>query len=180
MNNLNNLSKRKHLEYLLFLGFCAVFIFITKALLRLHLNIPGHSLFFLIFFLMLSKRCVPLSYSASICAILAGLLAVIFGMGKGGPLIMLKFVMPAMMIDFLSYMMPSFDQKYVTCMFVAALAASTKFISSIIVDFLLGMDIQIMMYHSLIKSCGAVFFGILGGLMIPPVTSRLKAYGIID
>jgi hypothetical protein len=179
MNSPSSLSKRKKLEYLLFLGFCAVFIFITKALLRLHLNIPGHSMFFMIFFLMLANRCVPLKYSATICAILSGLLAIMFGMGKGGPLLILKFIMPAMIIDFFSYLMPSYDQKYWTCMFVAALASSTKFISSFIVDYLLGMDAQLIVYHCLIKSGGAISFGALGSLMVPMVISRLKAYDII-
>jgi hypothetical protein len=179
MKDINSLSKRKKLEYLLFLGFCAVFIFITKALLRLHLNIPGHSMFFMIFFLMLSNRCVPLRYSATICAILSGSLAIMFGMGKGGPLLILKFIMPAMTIDFFSYLIPTFDQKYWTCILVAALASSTKFISSFIVDYLLGMDAQLIVYHCLIKSGGAIFFGVLGSLMIPMVITRLKAYDII-
>jgi len=174
----NKKNKRK-LEYLLFLGFCAVFIFITKALLRLHLNIPGHSMLFLIFFLMLSSRCVPFFFSATICSILAGSMAIMFGMGKGGPLILLKFIMPAFVIDIMSYLIPNFDQKIKTCILISTVASSTKFISTYIVDYLIGMDQEILLYHAFIKSIGAIFFGILGSLMIPVVISRLKAYDIL-
>ena len=54
------------IQDVLFLGFCATFIVITRAALRLHLNVPGHAMFFTMFLLILSQACVPRLGAATI------------------------------------------------------------------------------------------------------------------
>ncbi len=60
--------KRFVLRDAIFLGFCAIFIVITRAGLRLHFNIPGHAMFFMCFFLLLAAGCVPKMWAATMPA----------------------------------------------------------------------------------------------------------------
>src|SRR5208283_5567682 len=84
--------KRFSLKDAIFLGFCATFIVITRAGLRLHFNIPGHAMFFMCFFLLLAAGCVPKMWAATVTGLVAGIVAVLLGMGQGGPLMLLRFI----------------------------------------------------------------------------------------
>ena len=53
------LWRRFTLREALLLGFCATFIILTRAGLRLHLHLPGHVMFFTMFFFLLARGCVP-------------------------------------------------------------------------------------------------------------------------
>ncbi len=164
----------------LFLGFCAVFIVFTKAALRLNLNISGHSMFFTAFFLILSRGCVQWKFSASITGLLAGLMSIILGLGKGGPLLLIKFIMPSMVIDLCAFFIPFMFSSIVLCIIVGALASATKFFSTYLIDLLMGMDKDILFFHALTKSGLNIVFGVCGSLMVPPVIKKLKAFGAIQ
>jgi hypothetical protein len=164
----------------IFLGFCAMFIVLTKAALRLHLNISGHSMFFLIFFLMLARGCVKYRLAALFTGLLAGLTAMAFGMGKGGPLMLLKFLFPAAAIDLGAFLYPALFVSTPSTLLLAFAACASRFVSDYAVDYLVGMDKAIMLQHALIKSAGGITFGMAGGLFIPPVIRKLKTRGIID
>ena len=167
------------LKEALFLGFCAVFILFTRAALRLHLGIPGHAMFFTVFFLLLARGCVPYRFSASFVGLLSGVMAVVLGLGRGGPLIMIKFVLPAVVVDVGVLLIPGVFGSFLLCALLAAAAASTKAIDTILVDYLVGMDKTIILQHALLKSLGGVVFGVAGSLLIPPVIRKLRAYGAI-
>ena len=78
--------KRFVLRDAIFLGFCAIFIVITRAGLRLHFNIPGHAMFFMCFFLLLAAGCVPKMWAATVTGLVAGIVAVLGGWGREGRL----------------------------------------------------------------------------------------------
>ena len=163
----------------LFLGFCAVFLLSTRAILRLHLKVPGHSMFFTLFFLLIARGCVQHRLAASFCAMLAGIMAVILGMGKGGPLILIKFILPGLIVDLMAGILPGLFQSVALCMLTAALAAATRFFSSYLIDSLAGMQSDIVLQHALIKSVGNILFGMAGGMAVPAVIRKLKAYGAL-
>lgn len=171
---------RLSLKESLFLGFCAVFILIFRASFRLNLNIPGHAMLFTIFFLMLARACVSYRLSATWTGMIAGVMAMILGMGKGGPLIISKFLLPALVIDLGAFLAPHWHQSYALCLLLAAGAASTRFFSICLVDFLVGMDRVIMIQHALIKSSFGLLFGMAGSLLIPPVVKKLEAFGVLE
>jgi hypothetical protein len=64
-NNVKFLWNRFSMREALLLGFCATFIVLTKATLRMKLGISGHSMFFLIFFLLLARGIVPKTGAAT-------------------------------------------------------------------------------------------------------------------
>lgn len=167
------------LKEALFLGFCAVFILFTRAALRLHLGVSGHAMFFSLFFLMLARACVPYRLSATFAGLLSGAMAVVFGLGKGGPLIVLKFLFPALVVDLGALLLPGLFNSYLLCGVVAAFAAATKFLDTYILDSLVGMDETIVLQHAVLKALGGVAFGVAGSMLIPPVVRRLRAYGVI-
>jgi hypothetical protein len=171
----NELSLKKAM----FLGFCAVFIVFTKVALRLHLNISGHSMFFTAFFLLLARGCVNWRFSATVTGLFSGVMAIILGLGKGGPFMLIKFVLPAAVVDISCLFFPLMFENFLLCAIVAALAGMTKFFSTYLVDYLIGMDKDLIIQHALVKSAFNIFFSICGGLLIPPVIKRLKAFGAI-
>jgi len=172
-------EKKMPLKEALFLGFCAVLILFTRAALRLHLHISGHSMFFTLFFLLLARGCVTYRYSATFVGLLSGLMAMIFGLGKGGLLIPLKFIFPAVVIDMAALFAPGLFQSYLLCGITAAAAAATKFINTYILDSLVGMERTVVIQHALLESLAGILFGVAGSLLVPSVIRRLKAYGVI-
>jgi hypothetical protein len=167
------------LQDALYLGFCATFIVITRAGLRLHLKIPGHSMFFTMFFLMLGRACVPKKGAATLIGLIAGILGTLLGMGKGGPLNILKFVLPGFVVDMAFVLYPLIPTSYVACIIAGAAASSTRFFPSVLIDSLVGMDKTIVVQHALIGAGMGMIFGGLGSAMVPPIIRRLKAHGLI-
>lgn len=167
------------LQQSLFLGFCAVFIVLTRVGLRLHLGISGHAMLFTIFFLMLARACVSHRLAASYTGVLAGVIAMALGIGQGGPLILTKFLFPALVIDGACALRPRLLHGYAGCATLAVAAAATKFLSIALTDWLVGMDTTVLAQHAALKSAAAVVFGLLGGLLVPPVVRGLKARGVI-
>jgi hypothetical protein len=171
--------KKLTLQEALSLAFCACFIVITRAVFRLHLNIPGHAMFFTMFFLILGKGCVPKIGAATLMGLLAGLLSTLLGMGKGGPLIMLKFLFPALVVDLAGLFSHGMAGSYVACAVVGALGAASRFLSIIVVEWVIGVDWEIILQHALISSACGIVFGVLGSLMVPPIVRKLTAHGLI-
>ena len=173
------MDRRIPLKEALFLGFCAVLILFTRAALRLHLQISGHSMFFTLFFLMLARGCVSYRLAATFTGLLSGLMAMVFGLGKGGLLIPLKFVFPALVVDLAALLAPGLFSSYVLCALTAVAASSTKFANTVLVDWLVGMDRTVLVQRGLLEAGAAILFGVPASLLIPSVIRRLRAYGVI-
>ena len=172
--------KKFTLQEALILAFCACFIVITRAVFRLHLNIPGHAMFFTMFFLILGRGCVPRFGAATLVGIVAGLLCTLLGMGKGGPLIMLRFLIPGLIVDLAGLFSPGLAKSYVASAIVGALGAASRFLTIVLVEWILGMDWDLILQHALISSSIGVVFGVLGSLMVPPIIRKLSAHGLIS
>jgi len=172
-------QNRPELKDSLFLGFCAVFIIVTRVALRLHLKIPGHAMFFTLFFLFLAKGCVRYRFAATYTGLISGLIAVVLGLGKGGPLILIKFILPAIVIDVSAMLLPGLFGSFILCAVVGALASSTMFLNTYLIDSLAGMNSAVVFAHALIKAGSSMVFGVAASLFIPLVIRKLKAFGVI-
>jgi hypothetical protein len=170
---------RLSLKESLFLGFCAALLVITKAAFRWHLGISGHAMLFTAFFLLLARGCVPSRGAASLTGLLAGIAAALLGMGKGGPLVISKFLLPALAVDLGALLLPWLWGSLLLCALVGALAGATKFFGTAGLDLLVGMDPALVWRHSLLEAAAAMLFGAVGALGVPPVLRRLRAYGVI-
>ncbi len=172
--------KRLALKESLFLGFCAVFILLTRVIFRLHLSISGHVMFFTVLFLMIARGSVAYSFAATFTALLAGVGAMVLGIGQGGPFLLLKFVLPGLAIDIGALVFTGMFQSYAMCALVGAVASSTKAIGTYIIDTLLGVDKTIIFQHAVLETSAAVLFGVAGSLFVPHIIKRLKSYGVIQ
>lgn len=171
---------RFRLREALFLSFCATFIVIAKAILRLHLHVTGHSMLFTMFFLILARGAVPRKGAATFVGLIAGLLSLILGMGaKSGPLVVLKFLLPGLVIDIAAALYPMLAHRYIACVIAAAAAAGSRVIILAMVDWLVGMDLELVLQHIVLSSIMNIAFGAIGGAMVPPVVRRLAANGLI-
>jgi hypothetical protein len=168
------------LQESLFLGFCSLLVLATKLMLRLHLKIPGHAMFFLVLCLLLAALCVRKPWSATITAVLAGCFGMALGVGKVGPLFVLGFVLPALVIDLAVPLLRKFPRQYMLFGLVGALAASTKFFITLSTDWLVGMDMEVLLLGAAIKTGGGVLFGGLGALPVPVIVRKLEARGLIS
>ncbi len=168
------------LKETLFLGFCAVSIIVSKMAFRWHLGITGHAMFFTVFFLLIASGIVRNRFSASMTGIMVGSMAFAMGMGRSGPLLVIRYLLPGMVIDVFGMVFKEVSFRYRLCFFAGIFAASTTFIITGIVDWLMGMDRVVLVQHAFINSIGNMVFGGLGSLFVPPVMRNLKAHGVID
>ena len=163
----------------LLVGFCALFLLVTKMALRLNLGIPGHAMFFTIFFLILPRAVTGRKLAATATGLAAGLASVLLGMGKGGPLLLLKFLFPSLCVDLAFLLFPGMGGSYVFCTVVGLAAAATRIVGVAATDWLVGMDPAVIMAHALLKTLGGALFGGLGGLAAAPIIRKLKARGML-
>lgn len=163
---------------MLVLGFCASFIVLSRVVLHLHLHVPGHIMFFTLFFLLISKGTVPKPWSATMVGFLSGLLSMFLGIGKGGPVVLLEMVLPGFVVDLCVLLIPGVGLSYAASIATGAIASATRFLSLAAVDRLVGMQWQMVLQHAVVISSFNVLFGCLGTAMVPPVLHRLKNAGL--
>lgn len=171
---------RLSLKDALFIGFCAVFAVLARVVMRLKLHITGHSMLPTVFFLMLARGSVRYRFASTFAGLLAGSAAIFLGFAKSGPLILIKYLLTALVIDLLGLLVPWAFRSYFFSTLLGAAAGATKFFTEYATNFLIGMDSLVNLQRSLLEGAGAVFFGALAGLAVPVVIRRLKAYGVIS
>jgi hypothetical protein len=163
----------------LLLGFCATFIVLTRASLRMHLGLAGHAMFFLMFFLILARGCVPKLGASTLVGVIAGLVCMLLGMTNMGPMILANFIIPAIVVDIACFIYPALPRNYPACLALGALASSSKSLSAAGLDLLLGMETELILRHMIITTASAAAFGALGSLPVPAVIRRLQANRLI-
>ena len=168
------------LQESLFLGFCSLLILSTKLLMRLHLKVPGHSMFFLILFLMLAALCVRKPWSATLAAGMAGLLGMFTGSGKLGPLGIVSYMLPALVIDFCVPFLERHRKNLALFAVAGLLAAAARAPISLLSEWMVGMDIQVLIMSTAIKTGGGMIFGALGALPVPALLTKLEARGLLS
>lgn len=164
----------------LWLGFCATFIVIARAALRFKLNIPGHSQFFTMFFMLLGRAVVKKNGAAAFIGLVAGVLSLMLGMGRGGPLVIVRYMISGLAVDLAFGIHPRIAESYLWCALVGGLAAGIRVVVLVAVEILAGMDTVLMVQHAALASVMNIAFGALGSLMVPPVVRRLKASGFVS
>ncbi|MDD2319697.1 MAG: hypothetical protein PHO83_06585 [Geobacteraceae bacterium] len=178
-SNVKFLWNRFTMREALLLGFCATFIVLTKVTLRMKLGISGHSLFFLMFFLMLARGIVPKTGAATLVGLLAGGISIALGLAHKGPLIMLNFILPALFVDFAGIFLPNLTSRYLTCVLIGGIAAASKGISGSLIELLAGAPMKIVLMKALFEGMGGVIFGMLGSLPVPAIIRKLQINRLI-
>lgn len=178
-SDVNFLWNRFTMREALMLGFCATFIVLTKATLRMKLGISGHSMFFMLFFLLLSRGMVQKAGAATLVGLLAGGMSLALGMGGKGPLKMLNFLLPALVVDGAAFFVPRFPFIYPACILVAGIAAASKGVHTAALELMVGAPPRVVMHKAALEGLFGALFGMLGALPVPAILRKLRASGII-
>jgi ABC-type thiamin/hydroxymethylpyrimidine transport system permease subunit len=163
----------------LLLGFCATFIVLTRAALRLHFSLPGHTMFLMMFFLILARGCVPKLGAATLVGVVSGMVCLLLGMTKAPPLIVTNFVLPGVVVDVAAAVYPRVATSYVASVLAAVVASVSKGLSAAGLDYLMRVDEELVFQHVLITTLAGIAFGALGAALVPPVIRRLQANKLI-
>lgn len=164
----------------LLLGFCATFIILARGGLRLHLHLPGHVMFFTMFFFLLARGCVPKIGATTLVGLIVSLASVLLGMGTKGPMVFVKFLLPALLVDLAGIVYPAFVNCMLACALVGAGAAAIRAVSDTGLEWLSGMEEEIIVRKALITAAMFAFYGGLGSLAVPSIVRRLRKNGLID
>lgn len=168
----------------LLIAFIATFLVAARAALRWHLQIPGHAMLPTAFGLVLVRSCVDRRAAATLCGLTAGIATAALGMGKGGPLIALKLVLPGAAIDVgrlgVHPAAGRADFSLAAGTFLGALAGATGFLPVVIVEGLAGMEPRLIALHALTAAGTKAAFGAAGGWAGAWVARELRHHGVLE
>jgi len=173
------LWKRFTLREAILLGFCATFILLTRVGFRLHLHLPGHVMFFMTFFLLLSRGCVPKTGAATLVGLVASLGTLAMGMSNGSPLILVKFLLPAVLIDLVALFYPRFATSYLACILIGIFAAAVRSLSVSGLEYLMGVDEDVILQQALLTALFNCTYAVIGAALVPAVVKRLQANNLV-
>ncbi|OXS02620.1 core component of ECF transporter [Shewanella algae] len=174
-----NKIKGFQLQDALFIGFCATLLVAIKSMLRLKLGLSGHSMLLMSFFYLTCYGIVGRMGAMTACGALAGVVAMTLGVGKGGPLILLKFVVPAVSMDLALLLLANafnLRWRFIALALVGCIAWAAK---GLVEDLLVGMSEQVALVRFGLKCLQGGAFAIVGALLVPPVLRRLKAHDLL-
>ena len=163
----------------LLLAFFATFIVLAKAALRWHLHLPGHVMFTTALFLVLARACVPRAGAATAVGLLSGLVCAALGMGRGGPLIVVKLVLPGLVVDAGAGLARRALPETARGVILGAAAGASGFFPTAAVELLAGVPAGLVVQHAVLSAGSKAAFGALGGWAAVAIVRRLRDHGII-
>ncbi|KPZ70445.1 hypothetical protein AN944_02193 [Shewanella sp. P1-14-1] len=167
------------LQNALFIGFCATLLVAIKSMMRMKLGLTGHSMFLMSLFYLVCYGATNKIGSMTLCGLLAGLLAMILGVGKGGPFILLKFALPAFAMDVALIFIANLFSLRWRCILLAVIGSIAWASKSWIQNLLVGMDPQVALVQFGVSSFKGGLFAIAGALLVPIIINRLDAHDLI-
>jgi hypothetical protein len=149
-------------------------ISLSKDIIKVPMQIPGHTSLYWMAILIIGKGLIKKFGAGIIMGLVSGTLAVILGNGNEGVLVFFKYFIPGLVIDILS---PFFNHK-LEKPFVAGVCGALASLAKMGVNIVLGIILKIPMMF-LMAGIGftAIFhtlFGITGGIIATVIIKRLK------
>lgn len=163
----------------LIVGLCAVFIVLSALLLHIPGLMPGHKLLGVVFFLLLGRSCVRHPLAATTIGLLAGLIALYPGLGRGSPLHVFQYAGTGAAADLVCFFLPSMPASRPLGLLAGALMGATWFPLSYLFDRLVGMSADMAARHALLRVASVIVWGALAGFLAPTVVRRLRASGLL-
>ncbi|MFS1425488.1 core component of ECF transporter [Shewanella sp. 10N.286.48.B5] len=167
------------LQDALFIGFCATLLVVLKSMLRLKLGLSGHSMFLMTFFYLICYGAVGKVGCITVCGLLAGLVAMLLSVGKGGPLIIIKFGLPAMAMDLALLLIAgvfSIRWQSIILALVGCIAWAGK---GWVGNLLVGMSGQVALAKFGLNFIQGSVFAVTAALIVPAVLKQLYAHDLL-
>lgn len=147
---------------------------VSNFLLHIPIGIPGHTSVYWMGLLVLGKGLLPKFGSGTIMGIVSGILGVLFGLGKEGPLLAFKFIVPGMLLDVLAIMF----LYQLGSVWVGGICGALISLSKLLASIALGIILQIpMVFLTMgfgVTSLLHIIFGAIGGVLASVLIKRLK------
>jgi len=163
----------------LLLAFFATFMVLARAALRWHLHIAGHAMLANALLLVLARACVDRTTAATLTGMLAGLACAGLGMGSGGPLIVLKLVLPGIAVDLGWKRLAIVRNPLGRGALLGAFAGATHLLPIALVEGFAGVAASVVIGHALVAAGSKAAFGAIGGSLGMAVAVRLRHHGLI-
>ncbi len=168
------------LQDALFIGFCATLLVAMKSMLRLKLGISGHSMFLMTFFYLICYGVVGRLGAITACGVLSGIVAMTLGIGKGGPLILIKFALPALAMDLSLIVFAGLFTLRWRCIIVGLVGCFAWAAKGWVEDLLVGMTLEVALVQFSLSMLKGGAFTLLAASIVPSVLERLKSHDLID
>jgi hypothetical protein len=112
--------------------------------------------------------------------LLAGLVCAALGMGKGGPLVVVKLVLPGLVVDAGAALPRRFLPETLRAVLLGAAAGASDFFPAAAVEMAAGMPAGLVLQHAALSAGAKAAFGALGGWAAAAIIRRLRDHGIIE
>lgn len=163
----------------LLMGFCAVALTASRALMRLHLGVTGHAMLVTIFFLLIARGSVRRFGAAAYTGLLAGCLMAVFGVHRSGMTIIPQMVLTGLLLD-CAALLPAVLDRWPAGAAAGGLAGTSRGLTKLIAALLAGMDPSTALIKAGMSALWNGLFGALGGAAAPVALKRLRAFGVIQ
>jgi hypothetical protein len=167
----------------LLIAFFATFLVAARAALRWHLHIPGHSMLPAAFALVVVRSCVDRRAAASLCGLVAGVAITGLGMGRGGPILVLKLALPGAVVDVGGLVRSDAEGRaripLAEGALLGALAGATGFLPVVLVEQWAGVEPAVIALHAATAAGTKAMFGAVGGWAGAWVARELRHHGVI-
>lgn len=170
----DNFMMRMNLADVLRLSMFGTLIGVTNFLLKLPIGIPGHTSVYWMGLLVLGKGLFPKPGAGTIMGIVSGILGVVFGLGKEGPLLAFKFIVPGVLLDILALLFLYQLASVWVGGICGALISLSKLLASIVLGVILHVPMVFLTMGFGYASLLHVVFGAIGGILASILIKRLK------
>jgi hypothetical protein len=166
---------------LLLIAFFAAFLVAARAAMRWHIHVPGHAMIAVSFGLVLVRSCVDRRGAATLCGVFAGAVVAALGMGKGGPLVVLKLALPGLVVDLgtrpRARSAPPIS--ILRGLVLGGVAGASGLVPLVAVEWLADVDPSVIALHALASGLGKSLFGASGGAAGAWVARELDHHGLL-
>lgn len=147
---------------------------VARYLLQLPIGIPGHSSVYWMAILIVGKGLIPKNGSGTLMGIVSGLLAIVLGLGKEGPLLAFKCIVPGMLLDVLAILFVNKLESIIVSAIIGAMISFSKLLASIALGVILDIPMVFLAMGFGYATLLHVIFGAIGGGIAAVLIKRLK------
>ncbi len=149
-------------------------ISVSRFVFQLPIGIPGHTSVYWMGLLMLGKGLIPKFGAGAIMGIVSGILAIVFGLGKEGPLLAFKCIVPGVLLDILAILFLNKLESIWVGVIIGALISWSKLLASIVLGVMLDIPMVFLAMGFGYATLLHVVFGAAGGVLAAVLIKRLK------
>lgn len=149
-------------------------ISVSRFVFQLPIGVPGHTSVYWMGLLMLGKGLIPKFGAGTIMGIVSGVLAIVFGLGKEGPLLAFKCIVPGVLLDILAILFFKKLESIWVGVVIGALISWSKLLASIALGIILDIPMVFLAMGFGYATLLHVVFGAAGGVLAAVLIKRLK------